>query len=89
VAAFHKQEAMHYKGIAEAETPRHTGYVMDSNRQCHSFEYPLTEAEMMELKPIRERACRRVAYHLALQRKYERAASFPWLPVTPDPSEPQ
>ena len=28
-------------------------------------------------------------YHLRLKAKYERAASRPWLPVEPDPPEPQ
>jgi hypothetical protein len=28
-------------------------------------------------------------YHLALSRKYERAARYPWLPVAPDPPEPK
>ncbi len=30
-----------------------------------------------------------VIYHFRLRRKYEWAASFPWLPVSPDPPEPK
>ena len=30
----------------------------------------------------------RATYHDALRRKYERAAARPWLPVAPDPPEP-
>jgi hypothetical protein len=29
-----------------------------------------------------------VIYHMQMRRKYERAAWFPWLPVEPDPPEP-
>jgi hypothetical protein len=29
------------------------------------------------------------AYHRALKAKYERAARYPWLPVEPDPPEPE
>jgi hypothetical protein len=32
---------------------------------------------------------RRAAYWVALGRKYERAALIPWLPVAPDPPEPE
>jgi hypothetical protein len=32
---------------------------------------------------------KRATYHAALRRKYERAARYPWLPVEPDPPEPQ
>jgi hypothetical protein len=32
---------------------------------------------------------RRVAYHAAMARKYRRAARSPWLPVEPDPPEPE
>ncbi len=31
----------------------------------------------------------RAAYHAALSAKYERAARYPWLPVAPDPPEPE
>ena len=34
------------------------------------------------------RMARYVAYYSALQRKYERAARHPWLPVPPDPPRP-
>jgi hypothetical protein len=30
-----------------------------------------------------------VHYHSALTGKYERAARYPWLPVAPDPTEPE
>jgi hypothetical protein len=32
---------------------------------------------------------RAIAYHAAMQRKYEDAAQRPWLPVEPDPPEPR
>jgi hypothetical protein len=31
---------------------------------------------------------RKAEYHAAMARKYRRVASFPWLPVEPDPPEP-
>jgi hypothetical protein len=31
----------------------------------------------------------RIAYHAALKAKYERAARYPWLPIAPDPPEPE
>jgi hypothetical protein len=44
------------------------------------------------LGSLRERArvnpCK-AAYHATLARKYEYAASHPWLPVAPDPPEPE
>jgi len=34
--------------------------------------------------------CRKlVPYYQSLRRKYERAARYPWLPVEPDPPEPE
>jgi hypothetical protein len=32
---------------------------------------------------------RRIAYHVMLYQKYRRAAARPWLPIEPDPPEPQ
>jgi hypothetical protein len=31
----------------------------------------------------------RAAWHAALWRMYDRAARYPWLPVSPDPPEPE
>lgn len=35
------------------------------------------------------RAWKKIEYYAALKRKYERAASRPWVPVPPDPPPPQ
>ena len=35
------------------------------------------------------RSPERAAYHASLRRKYEHAARYPWLPVEPDPPEPE
>jgi hypothetical protein len=32
---------------------------------------------------------RRTAYHAQLRAKYEQAAVYPWLPIAPDPPEPE
>ena len=34
------------------------------------------------------RNLRKAAYHAAMFRKWERACNYPWLPVEPDPPEP-
>lgn len=31
----------------------------------------------------------RIKWRTEMMRKYERAARYPWLPVTPDPPEPE
>ena len=36
-------------------------------------------------KPWVEKA----AYHVAMKRKYDRAARYPWLAIDPDPAPPQ
>jgi len=36
-----------------------------------------------------DRLRRRAEYHDFLRRKYDRAARYPWLPVAPDPPEPE
>jgi hypothetical protein len=38
---------------------------------------------------IIDRSRRLTGHYAALKRKYERAASRPWLPVAPDPPEPK
>jgi hypothetical protein len=40
------------------------------------------------LRRDREQVSQGVEYHSAMARKYRRAARYPWLPVEPDPSEP-
>src|SRR5262249_21597887 len=42
-----------------------------------------------ELRHLLEIQPRRIAYHEAMARKYRDAARHPWLPVEPDPPEPQ
>jgi hypothetical protein len=37
----------------------------------------------------RESLMRRIAYQAKLAEKYEHAARYPWLPVAPDPPEPE
>jgi hypothetical protein len=40
------------------------------------------------LKLVEEKG-KRLAWHVHLQGKYERAARYPWLPVVPDPPYPE
>lgn len=48
-----------------------------------------TEAEKEEERQRMARLLRVIDYHSQLARKYERAARYPWLPVEPDPPEPE
>jgi hypothetical protein len=52
---------------------------------------PLDDVPPAGLGPARylHRAKTLMLYHQALKRKYERATRLPWLPVEPDPPEPE
>jgi hypothetical protein len=52
---------------------------------------PLQDLSPAELARVRilYRVNALVNYHSALTQKYERAARYPWLPVAPDPMEPE
>ena len=45
--------------------------------------------EIMRLHRVYDRMMDRADHHASLARKYERAARYPWLPVEPDPPEPE
>ena len=53
------------------------------SEETRSLERELRRAEATYLKELQA-----AEYHATLQRKYERAACYPWLPVTPDPPDP-
>lgn len=50
---------------------------------------PYTPAEAEVIEAWFATRQRRIAYHEAMSRKYDRAARRPWLPVPPDPPEPE
>jgi hypothetical protein len=50
---------------------------------------PPADADAPDIKSWRMSQARRIAYHDLMRRKYEDAARHPWLPVEPDPPEPQ
>jgi hypothetical protein len=54
-------------------------------------EPPLRDVRSAEWGPVRylHREKALVRYHSELTEKYQRAARYPWLPVEPDPPEPQ
>jgi 4-amino-4-deoxy-L-arabinose transferase-like glycosyltransferase len=88
--ADHEGAAMYYQGIAESPIgDRVAGWAMGPDRRCGWFERPRSEAEMIELTRLRDRAARRAAHHRALVHKYELAVWFPWLPPATDPAEPE
>jgi hypothetical protein len=49
----------------------------------------MTTEEIMHLHRDYDRVMDRADHHTLLARKYERAACYPWLPVEPDPPEPE
>jgi hypothetical protein len=67
---------------------RHTGarYRLDDTSETLrtvAFETPARTPAEIEDRRLRS------AYWIALKQKYGRAALVPWLPVAPDPSEPE
>ncbi len=49
-----------------------------------------TRDELEQMKAEKHgRDVERVAYHSDLRRKYDYAARYPWMPVAPDPPEPE
>jgi len=49
----------------------------------------MTDEELMRLRGDYDRMMDRADHHASLARKYERATRYPWLPVEPDPPEPE
>jgi hypothetical protein len=49
----------------------------------------MTTEEIMHLHRDYDRMMDRADHHASLARKYEHAALYPWLPVEPDPPEPE
>jgi hypothetical protein len=49
----------------------------------------MTVEEITRLHGDYDRMIDRAHHHASLARKYERAARYPWLPVEPDPPEPE
>jgi hypothetical protein len=83
VAAAHAKEALRYQQFAESPLPR---TVVDYTLGvCNTLERPMTEAETIQQRYLRERAARLAAYHLNLKRKYVLKAWLPWLPLPADP----
>ena|SRR5437870_4357658 len=50
---------------------------------------PPSEADPPPIESWRMSQARRIAYHESMKKKYERTARYPWLPVPPDPPEPE
>lgn len=76
---------------------RRAGYLMRAGEHS-SQAWHLREAArntawyghgLTDLRHYRERSERAATWHDSLRSKYERAARSPWLPVGPDPPEPE
>jgi hypothetical protein len=50
---------------------------------------PMTGTTVPDFTPAEIEALRQSEYHRRLYLKYRDAASYPWLPVAPDPPEPE
>jgi hypothetical protein len=68
-----------------AESTRYREYQQARERAIADARRIVTE----NWRRVLERLRKRVDYHAALARKYRRAASYPWLPIEPDPPKPQ
>jgi hypothetical protein len=79
-----RREAQWHEGVLEdLETIRTNGFYP----YCSRGGSPVTHLEYNEATaPLHARL---VAHHDIMRRKYERAARWPWLPVEPDPPEPE
>ena len=64
----------------QERTVRHLARVFEEHNELGSAEHERFTAGQL---------ARRVAYHAAMARKYRHAARHPWLPVGPDPPEPE
>jgi hypothetical protein len=49
----------------------------------------MSNEEIMDLQRDYDQMIDRADHHASLARKYEQAARYPWLPVEPDPPEPE
>ena len=68
----------------------HTKSELECRRVVEAFKGRGFDGEIWSDAIAYARRCRRlVPYHAALRHKYEHAARTPWLPVEPDPPEPQ
>jgi hypothetical protein len=67
-------------------------YPAELNRK-RALLFPSERKDLLESAEISERVAKhegiRADYQAALKTKYERAARYPWLPVEPDPPEPE
>jgi hypothetical protein len=90
LAASHEEKSSSYRTSAESPIIEHgIDFALGTDRVCRRIEWHLSADEIAKARCDRERARLRAIYHDALGRKYLWAARFPWLPVKPDPPEPE
>jgi hypothetical protein len=99
----YEREWVHRDGAASftRNSERVSGYAEDEERKLHGAagdEGPgrralawakIHRADARRYRAIASAATKAARYHAALVAKYRRAARFPWLPVDPDPPEPE
>ena len=64
-------------------------WVTNSGRSYPSGRHAPTDDDPPHIADWRRSQARRVAFHEIMHRECERAARYPWLPVPPDPAEPE
>ena len=77
-----------YLYVREKSEPLARGYQSMANEHAiRVYQLATWPVENTPEKKARTRAG--IAHHSALESKYQRAARYPWLPVAPDPTEPE
>ncbi len=73
-----------YRRLAEVYSLTEKVLRVDSHMARGTAAFPL-----LDLSDSMDRNARQADYYARLRRKYERAATRPWLPVAPDPPPPE
>jgi hypothetical protein len=62
---------------------------LDTVGRLYSVRAERLDGEVLDFRDEAARCARISAHYTRLKLKYERAARYPWLPVEPDPPEPE
>jgi hypothetical protein len=88
--AFMSQEANYRKFLEAHERIQKAGEYLHRMSGSDGRAHPNQLVPLLdEQRRIVAGLVRKISYHESLARRYERAARYPWLPVEPDPPEPE
>jgi hypothetical protein len=89
LARHHRDQSAKYRLRARLHREKESSY----RHAIASFNIIINKTRrvdnVIKFSKMKEDALRKVSYHAALRKKYEWAARYPWLPVEPDPPEPE